>query len=230
MSLVDQIISVESAGNPNAKNPRSSALGAGQFIESTWLNMLSKYRPELTTGRSRDEILALRTDPTLSKQMTEALALENADALTKAGFQATPGNTYLAHFAGPKGALGVLGANPTTPVADILGPSAVRANPFLANMTAADLAAWANNKMGVTPEAAAPQPANVPAPMAAPMASPFALASPEAQPQRPNPMATVNYFAQFDQPPPNPPEQPTILSRHSRFSGPLKGAFSFGKR
>lgn len=35
MALEDQIIGAESGGNPTAKNPRSSATGAGQFIDST---------------------------------------------------------------------------------------------------------------------------------------------------------------------------------------------------
>jgi len=147
---VDPIIAAESGGNPNLRNPRSSATGAGQFINSTWLSMVAKYRPDLAQGKSKEEILALRTDPQLSKDMVDAYAKENAGVLTGAGFEASPGNTYLAHFAGPQGAVKVLGADPTAPVGGILGDAAVTANPFLRGMSAGDLIAWAQKKMGGT--------------------------------------------------------------------------------
>lgn len=60
----------------------------------------------------------------------------------------TPGTTYLAHFAGPQGAVGLLNVGHTTTAGAILGPAAVKANPFLAGMSAADVAAWADRKMG----------------------------------------------------------------------------------
>lgn len=239
MSFVDQIIQVESGGNPNAKNPRSTATGPGQFIESTWLNTISKYRPDLTTGRTKEEILALRTDPSVSRQMTEALAAENAAGLTKAGFPATPGNTYLAHFAGPQGAISALSASPATPVSEILGPAAMKANPFLANMTAADLTAWANNKMG-TPQGAAnigPSNLSMPTqlnqgivPTVAPDQSTPNQAPMMAQDPMQNPQLMMRYLSQFDQSPQMPPTLGIEPQQRPRTSGPFRGAFSFGKR
>jgi hypothetical protein len=160
MSLIDSIIGVESGGNPNARNPRSSASGLGQFIDSTWLATIRQARPDLA-GKTDAELLALKTDPALSREMTEAYANQNQAILTKAGVPVTDGNTYLAHFAGPGGAVKVLQANPGASVADILGPGVVKANPFLANMTAGDLQAWASKKVGgsspqITPAPAAP--------------------------------------------------------------------------
>jgi hypothetical protein len=179
MSLADRIISAESGGNANARNPRSSATGLSQFIDSTWLAMISKHRPDLAEGKSREEVLALRTDPALSRQMTEAYAAENAGVLTKSGLPVTPGTQYLAHFAGPQGAVGVLSADPSLPVGSVLGEAAVRANPFLAKMTAGELAAWADRKVGA-PMSVAPAPA-VPATTAAPTP----MATPQAAPQAP---------------------------------------------
>ena len=148
MGLVDKIISAESGGNPNARNPHSSAGGAGQFIDSTFLSMMRKHRPDLVAGKSNADILALKFDPAISREMTSAYASDNAGILSKAGLPVTPGSTYLAHFAGPQGALGILKADPSMPVAGILTPAAVKANPFLNGMTAADLRAWADRKVG----------------------------------------------------------------------------------
>lgn len=179
-SPVDQIINAESGGDPNATNPRSSATGAGQFINSTWADMMARYRPDLIEGKSRDEVLAMRNDHALSKEMTANYAAENAGVLRKNNLPVTPGTTYLSHFAGPTGAVGLLSADPSTPAGSILGPSVVKANPFLANMTAGDVAAWAHRKMG-----------GVTAPMAP--SAPMSLAPP-AQPAQPQQQQPSNGF------------------------------------
>lgn len=152
MALSDRIIGVESGGDANAKNPSSSATGAGQFIDSTWLSMIRQNRPELAQGKSDQEILAMRSDPALSKEMVDAYAAGNQAILQKNGLPVTPGTTYLAHFAGPGGAVKVLQADPSAMAGDVLGASVVKANPFLANMTAKDLQAWADRKMGGQPQ------------------------------------------------------------------------------
>lgn len=157
MALLDNIIAAESGGNSSARNPNSSATGLGQFIDSTWLDTLAKHRPDLMAGKSRQELLDLRSDPALSREMTGAYAADNAGLLASAGFQPSPGAVYLAHFAGPKGAVGVLGADPSTPVSALLGERAVQANPFLKGMSAGDLKLWADKKVGGT-ASPAPQP------------------------------------------------------------------------
>jgi hypothetical protein len=175
MGLVDSIIGVESGGNPNATNPNSSASGLGQFIDSTWLSTIKQARPDLAQGKSDSELLALKTDPDLSRQMTEAYANQNQAILSKAGVPVTPGSTYLAHFAGPGGAVKVLQADPNAPVETILGEAAVKANPFLRGMTASGLQAWADRKMG----GSSPQPTPAPAPAAS---APSAPQSPQPGP------------------------------------------------
>ena len=146
MAIEDNIIGVESGGDPNARNPYSSAGGAGQFIDSTWLAMLAAHRPDIKG--TPQELLALKNDPQLSREMTAAYAADNGKILQSAGYDANPGNTYLAHFAGPQGAVKVLSADPSTPVSQILGDAAVKSNKFLQGMTAGDLQAWAARKMG----------------------------------------------------------------------------------
>lgn len=90
----------------------------------------------------------MKNDPTLSKAMTDAYASDNAAYLRSKGFEPTPGNVYLAHFAGPEGAASILGADPNAPASSVLSASAVTANPFLSKMRVADLQRWAGRKMG----------------------------------------------------------------------------------
>lgn len=186
MGLIDSIIGVESGGNPNATNPRSSASGLGQFIDSTWLATIRSARPDLA-GKSDSELLALKTDPQLSREMTEAYANQNQAFLTKNGLPVTPGTTYLAHFAGPEGAMKILQADPNASAASILGRKVAEANPFLAQMSARDLQAWADKKMGSKTAAVQPAPVTPAAPanglLSAPVAAPAAPGglAPEAQ-------------------------------------------------
>jgi soluble lytic murein transglycosylase-like protein len=46
-AVVEKIISAESNGDPNAKNKRSSAMGLGQFLDQTWLDLIRTHRPDL---------------------------------------------------------------------------------------------------------------------------------------------------------------------------------------
>jgi len=146
--LTNIIIKVESGGNATAKNPLSSATGLGQFISSTWLRMMADYRPDLTANMTRDEVLNLRNDPTLSREMVQNLARENESFLRSKGHQISAGRLYLAHFLGPGGASTVLSATDDQMILAVMGQGVVSANPFLANYTVADLKAWADRKMG----------------------------------------------------------------------------------
>lgn len=162
-SLVAQIIKVESAGNANAKNPLSSATGLGQFISSTWLRMMKTYRPELVATMSRQDLLNLRRDPTLSREMVTKLAQENENYLRSRGHSISAGRLYLAHFLGPGGAHTVLSATNDDTIARLMGAGVVKANPFLTNYSVADLKNWADRKMrgkrrGGTVVVAAPAP------------------------------------------------------------------------
>lgn len=149
-NYVQRMVMVESGGRATAANPNSTAVGLAQFIESTWLAYIRKYFPEYTKGRTREQILALRTDPTISLKVAEAFTLENAKRLNNAKVPINYGTLYLAHFAGAGTAVKILKAKPSTPVVDIVGQAAVKANPtILQGKTAGQVVAWANNKMGV---------------------------------------------------------------------------------
>lgn len=148
MTFSDKTIGAESGGDPNSKNDKSSASGLGGFIDSTWIAIMQSARPDLTQGKTSQEILALKSDPDLQRQMVDAYGNQNAAILDKAGLPVTDGTKYLAHFAGPGGAVKILQADPTASAESVLGSAAVKANPFLAKMSAGDVAAWAAKKMG----------------------------------------------------------------------------------
>ena len=162
-ALVARIVTVESAGRADAANPLSTALGLGQFIEGTWLRMMRTYRPDLAAKMSRTELLALRTNPDLSREMIANLARENEAYLRANGQDVTAGRLYLAHFLGAEGAVLALRSDPARLVSEAMDPGVVRANPFLRGRTMGDLIAWADAKMTGTasrPAVAAISPAD----------------------------------------------------------------------
>ncbi len=160
--LTNRIIQVESANNPNAKNPNSSATGLGQFISSTWLRMMRTYRPDLAASMSEAELLALRTDPTVSREMVANLAREGEAYLKSKGHAITTGRLYLCHFLGMQDAHVVLSAAGTTPLSDLLSASVFRANDFLVGHDAAWVIAWAERHMGRKAPAAPAAPVRLP--------------------------------------------------------------------
>ncbi|MEO0859233.1 MAG: hypothetical protein AAFY65_01370 [Pseudomonadota bacterium] len=152
---VNRIISIESSGNPNAKNPESSATGLGQFIASTWMGVVKKHRPDLLQGRSRAQVLALRRDPALSRELLTKFTEDNQAVLRANGIDPGPGETYLAHFLGVGGAVRVLRMNGSTPLTQVLSPGVIKANAGIRyrgtsfrNMSVDQLRAWARSKMG----------------------------------------------------------------------------------
>ena len=156
-ALVERIIAIESNGDPNAKNKRSSATGAGQFLDDTWLEAVRKHRRDLIQGRSDKEILGLRRDVELAREIITRLVEQYATILRKRGLPITAGSLYLAYFAGPAGAVALLcGAENADAAAlmasaDVTGRTTreklVSANPFLRVLTVGDLKNWADHKM-----------------------------------------------------------------------------------
>lgn len=144
-----QIATTESSGGRAWANPRSSARGKYQFVSGTWLTYYKRRFG--SQGLSDDAILAKRADPALQDTLMDDLLADNAAFLRSRGAAETPGNLYLVHFAGQGGARRILDADPRARVADLLSPDAIRANPFLRDMTVADLRAWADRRMGRAP-------------------------------------------------------------------------------
>jgi hypothetical protein len=158
-AVVERIIGVESDGDPNAKSKRSSATGLGQFLDETWLDMIRAHRPDLAKSRSQTEILEMRRDAKVAREITARFTERNAEMLRKRGLPVTPGTLYLAHFAGGAGAVAILSAMENADAALVMATAdatgrtkrekIIKANPFLERFTVADLRNWAARKMQV---------------------------------------------------------------------------------
>lgn len=152
----NRVVQVESGGKTDAKNSNSSAYGLGGFIDSTWLGLIKKYKPEYADMSDKD-VLALRADGNLSREMVARNREENTKVLTAGGVPATAGNVYLAHFLGPEGAVAVANAPPGTPIYNVLKDAVgdkkalamISANYKVLNgQTAGGVSQWANDRMG----------------------------------------------------------------------------------
>ena len=114
----------ESSLDPKAKASTSSATGLFQFLESTWLQVMKDEGPSLGYGQYaeaitetadgeftitdktlREKVLKLREDPQMAADLAAAFTRSNGAYLQeKFGRMPSPGELYIAHFLGPKGA------------------------------------------------------------------------------------------------------------------------------
>lgn len=128
---------VESSLDPAAKAPSSSASGLYQFIEQSWLGVVSRHgakhgygwaagqitqrgdgRYVVSDPDARRAILALRHDPDAAAVMAGEFAADNAEALSGAlGRQPNATDLYFAHFLGAAGAARFLRAAAESPEA-----------------------------------------------------------------------------------------------------------------
>lgn len=150
--FLDRLMVAESGGNDLARNPRSTAVGAYQFIASTFLLVVRRHFAAETAALGVSDILKLRTDRAFARRAAEAYTKDNARHLAGRGLAASFPNLRLAYLVGPSGAVKVLSAKPETKVEAVLSASALRANPFLGRMTVADLIARSARDLSVAPD------------------------------------------------------------------------------
>jgi hypothetical protein len=139
----------ESAMNPSARAPTSSAAGLFQFIEQTWLATVKQHGAQhgygqyadlihrggdgkwRVEGSARNVVLDLRFDPQAASTMAAELTASNAAYLRgRTGREPGAGDLYAAHFLGPGGAAQLMEAMATRPGASAVSlfPQAASAN------------------------------------------------------------------------------------------------------
>jgi hypothetical protein len=155
--FLDRLMMAESGGRQDAKNPSSSALGAFQFIQGTFLDIVQRNWPEVAQGKSQTQLLELRTDPTVSRNAALIYTRESAAFLAARGIALSAANLRLAFFVGPSGAMKVLTAQPDEPLTNVLGRGAIAANPFLNSLTVSQLIERASREAGAAGALPAPQ-------------------------------------------------------------------------
>ena len=153
------LVLLSPAVSPVSGGETASATGLGQFLDETWLDMIRVHRPDLAKGRSQDEILELRRDAKVAREITARFTQRNVEMLRKRSLPVTPGTLYLAHFAGGAGAVAILSAMENADAALVMATAdatgrtnrekIVKANPFLERFTVADLRNWADRKMRI---------------------------------------------------------------------------------
>lgn len=196
--FANKVASTESGNDPTATNPRSSAAGPDQFINSTWLNEVGRNYPAFASHNSPQTILGLRTNPAFSKIITEDSAKENGAALARAGFPVSYTNLDLAHHYGLGGAETILGAPANTPAAKVLPKDVIQANPGIAGLTTGQLIAKSGVGMGAAAASTAlaqngtsdvglgaPKPQSLTAGLASPFQVPRSVQEAEAQTAQP---------------------------------------------
>jgi hypothetical protein len=139
--FLDRLMVAESGGDDQARNLRSTALGAYQFIAPTFLRVVRQHLADETAKLSPSGILQLRTDREFARRAAAAYTKDNAYHLASRGLPTSFVNLRLAYLVGPSGAVKVLRADPNMQVNSVLSASALKANPFMARMTVADLIA-----------------------------------------------------------------------------------------
>jgi len=123
--LAEKIKTAESGGNPNAKNPNSSASGLYQFTDSTWRSAVDKW------GRRHGIKYGDKNNPQAQEMLMQQLTQDNARILQNKGIEPSDGNLYFAHFMGAPAAskaINLLGKNA---IAARSFPEAAKANPTI---------------------------------------------------------------------------------------------------
>jgi len=147
--FLDKLMMAESGGRLTAKNPRSSALGPYQFINSTFIEVVDRHFSDEVEGLNRAQILALRTDLDFSRRAATAFNSDNAAYLRQRGLPATFAHLRLSYLLGAPGAAQVLNAKPDTKLTKVLPAPVIRANPFMRRLTVAGLVDRAEREVGI---------------------------------------------------------------------------------
>lgn len=137
--FLDRMLAKESSGNwtarpidPATGEQLSTAYGGFQFLERDWLTVMRLWGGKHgfdPQGKTRAEILEMRSDPRWGTIMAAHLARDNARVLqTNLGRPITQREAYLAHFSGASVATRLISA-PGDAIAAKVAPAAASSNP-----------------------------------------------------------------------------------------------------
>ncbi len=119
-----------------AANPRSTARGAHQFTEGTFLSVARRFGGDRIRGMTDAQILALRHDREFSRAMARAhIDNDIVPSMTRAGVQDSALSRYAGWHFGAAGGAAVMRADGGAMMGAVLDHSAIAANPYLAGMT-----------------------------------------------------------------------------------------------
>lgn len=117
---LDKLYQVESGGNAQAANPKSTATGLAQITDGTWRGLQRKY-PQFR-GKNKN-------DPTVQEEATLVLQQESDDAITAAGLTPDDDTRSFVHFLGETDSRKLLKNLDSNIPAAKLTPAAARSNP-----------------------------------------------------------------------------------------------------
>lgn len=104
---VQSFAKAESGGNPNAKNPNSSASGLYQFTNKTWADMVMRH------GKETGITISDKSNPQAQATMASLLAKDNIKTMSPLiGRMPTLPELYAGHVLGAHGAAKLINANP----------------------------------------------------------------------------------------------------------------------
>jgi len=123
-NYLKKVAIVESGNNPNAKAKISSALGSYQFIDSTWNDIVKRYKLGYTLNDRRD--------PVKAEKVARIFTKENEQQIQPIlGRPVQDADRYLTHFLGVQGASNFFKAqkkDSNMPVDYFISPSTLNAN------------------------------------------------------------------------------------------------------
>lgn len=140
--FVDRNMQLEGTG----RDPLSPAVAG--FMPKTWIGQVRKNMPT-AAGMSDDQVLALRSDPALRRQMWASLARDNAGELEAAGTPVTATTLRLANWFGAAGANKLLGAPDDAPIRSVFDKVVIDQNPTLAGKTVGQVKETVAQQMGM---------------------------------------------------------------------------------
>jgi hypothetical protein len=136
------ISSLESGGNPNAKNPVSTASGKYQFTRPTFEGV-KRNNPDLPDLTFED----FQKNADAQELYQQKLLEENTRSLKKHNLDVTPSNQYLMHWVGsPKGSA-IIQAKAEDPLGNYLSPEILSKNKLDSRISVGDFRRSIDEKM-----------------------------------------------------------------------------------